>query len=200
MNPMRTVLTGLAWDIGLPVATYYVLHLLGATDWVALLAAAGVAAARIGWVALRRRTLNQFASVMLLVYGLSFALALVTGDPRTLLLKNSLVTAGVAAVFLVTAARGRRPLTLTAMQSVDPEAGARLAERYRTDPDVRRGVRFTSFVWGGGLLAEAIVRVPMVYLLPVEVAVGATEALLVVTLVGLGAWNAWYLRRVRARI
>lgn len=197
---MVAVLRGLAWDIGLPVATYYVLHLLGATDWVALLAAAGVAAIRIGWVALRRRTLNQFAAVMLLVYGMSFALALVTGDPRTLLLKNSLITAGVAAVFLVTAARGRRPLTLTAMQSVDPAAGERLAERYRTDPDVRRGVRLTSYAWGAGLLAEAVVRVPMVYLLPVEVAVGATEALLIVTLLALGGWNAWYLRSVRARV
>jgi len=33
-----TLLRGLAWDVGLPVATYYALHLLGVSDWVALLA------------------------------------------------------------------------------------------------------------------------------------------------------------------
>jgi hypothetical protein len=44
---------GLAWDVGLPVVTYYALHLFGVSDWVALLASTLVAAARIGWVAIR---------------------------------------------------------------------------------------------------------------------------------------------------
>ena len=43
-DPLR----GLAWDVGLPVVTYYALHLLGATDWVALLASALVAGLRLG--------------------------------------------------------------------------------------------------------------------------------------------------------
>ena len=70
-----------------------------------------------------------------------------------------------------------------------------LAERYRTDPDVRRGFRLTSVVWGAGLLAEALVRLPLVYLLPIEVSVGVTEGLLIATFILLGAGNAWYLRR-----
>src|SRR5690349_15355915 len=94
-SPVLTMLRGLLWDVGLPVLTYYALHLLGASDWVALLAASGVAAARIGWTALRHRALNQFATVMLLVYGIGFALAFATGDPRALLLKNSLITGAV---------------------------------------------------------------------------------------------------------
>jgi len=194
-SPVLTMLRGLLRDIGLPVIAYYALHLLGATDWVALLAASAVAAGRIGWTALRHRALNQFATVMLLVYGIGLALALVTGDPRALLLKNSLVTAAVGVVFLATAAHGRRPLTLSAMQGFAPDRAALLAERYRTDPEVRRGFRLTSAVWGAGLLAEAVLRLPLVYLLPIEVGVGATEGLLVATFVLLGGWNAWYLRR-----
>jgi hypothetical protein len=143
----------------------------------------------------RHRTLNQFATVMLLVYGIGLALAVVTGDPRALLLKNSLITAAVGAVFLATAIHGRRPLTLSAMQSFSPDRAAFLAERYRTDPDVRHGFRLTSVVWGVGLLAEAVLRLPLVYLLPIEVSVGATEGLLIATFVLLGAWNVWYLRR-----
>jgi hypothetical protein len=54
-----------------------------------------------------------------------------------------------------------------------------------------------STVWGVGLLAESLVRVPLVYALPVEVAVAATEGLLVATMLLLAAWNAWYLRRAR---
>lgn len=44
-------------------------------------------------------------------------------------------------------------------------------------------------VYGTGLL--------LAYALPVEVAVAATEGLLVATILLLAGWNAWYLRRAR---
>src|SRR5690242_7845016 len=90
-----TMLRGLALDVGLPVLAYYALHLLGASDWVALLAASAIAAVRVVWSAVRARTLNVFATVMLAVYGAGFLMAFVTGDPRTLLLRNSLITGTV---------------------------------------------------------------------------------------------------------
>lgn len=198
---MVLMLRGMLLDIGLPVAVYYALHLLGAGDWVALLAASGAAAARILWGVLRRRTLNLFATVMLVVYGLSLLLAVDTGDPRMLLLKGSLITGGVAAVFLVTAAVGRRPLTLAASQSFEPGRAEELAEQYRTEPAARRGHRISSTVWGAGLLADALLRVPVIFLLPVPVATGLSEAMLVVAFALLLVWNAWYVRRLtRTRV
>jgi hypothetical protein len=193
------MLRGLALDVGLPVVAYYVLHLLGASDWAALLAGSGVAAARIVWSAVRTRQFNAFATVMLLVYGVGFALAFATGDPRTLLLRSSLITAGVGAVFLVTAVRGRRPLTLAAMQSFAPAKAAEAQHEYDTDPDARRTHRLSSAVWGVGLIAEALVRIPLVYLLPIEIGVGATEGLFIGTFVALTVWNGWYVARARAR-
>ena len=194
-----TMLRGLALDVALPVGVYYLLHLLGAPDWPALLAASAVAAARVAWSAVRTRTLNPFASVMLVVYGIGFLLALVTGDPRTLLLRTSLITGAVGVVFLLTAIRGQRPLTLAAMQSFAP-ARAEAAEReYATAAAARRGHRISSAVWGIGLIAEALLRLPLVYLLPVSVAVGLTEGMAIVVLAGLAAWNVWYARRLRSR-
>jgi hypothetical protein len=187
---------GLAWDVGLPVAAYYALHQAGATDWVALLAATAVAAARTLWGVVRHRTLNQFATVMLLVYGIGLLLAFVSGDPRMLLLKSSLVTAAVGAVFLVTAVRGRRPLTLAAAQSFMPARSEAMTEMYDGDLDVRRAFRFTSAVWGVGLLAEAVLRIPLIVLLPVEVGVGASEGLFIAALVGLMVWNGCYIGRL----
>jgi hypothetical protein len=195
----RVMLRGLAIDVGLPIVAYYALHLLGASDWVALVTASGVAAARIVWSAVRQRSFNAFATVMLLVYGIGFALALATGDPRTLLLRNSLITASVGVMFLVTAIRGRRPLTLAALQSFAPARAAAAAEEYATNPHVRRGHRLASTVWGVGLVAEALVRIPLVYVLPVDVSVGATEALWIATFAGLMVWNGWYVRRAQTR-
>ena len=192
------MLRGLLLDVGLPVAGYYVLHLLGAGDWMALLVASGLAATRVAWSAMRSRTLNAFALIMLLVCGVGFVLALSTGDPRTLLLRTSFITAAVGLVFLVTAARGRRPLTLAAMQSFAPAHAAQAAHEYATSPAARRGHRVLSTVWGVGLLIEALARIPLVYLLPIPVAVGLTEALTVTVVVGIAGWNAWYGRRLRS--
>lgn len=192
-----TLLRGLAVDVGAPVVAYYVLHLLGASDWVALFASTLVAALRIVWVAARRRSLDLFATVMLVVFGLGLILSFVSGDPRFLLLKDSFVTGAVGLTFLATVLVGDRPLTLAARQGWSPAEAEELGEEYRTDKGVRRGYRFTSTVWGVGLLAEAAIRVPLVYLLPIDRMVGLSTAMLVAVLVGLSVWTVRWAARVR---
>jgi hypothetical protein len=187
---------GLLIDVGLPIITYYVLRAAGVSEWVALLAATGVAAARIVWGIVTRRELNQFASVMLLVYGLGLALALLTGDERILLLKGSLITGAIGAVFLITGIIGERPLTLAASQSFQPGRAAEIAEEFRTEPVARRAHRLISGVWGVGLLAEAILRIPVVYLLPIDVGYLISELMLVVAFALLIGWTIWYVRKL----
>ena len=189
---------GLGWDVGLPLVGYYALHLLGVADWPALLVATALAAVRIVWVAVRERSLNLFATIMLVLFGFGVVLALLTGDVRILLLKNSFVTAALALVFLGTVVWGT-PLTLAASQSFQPARREELRHEYDTDPLVRHGHRVSSTTWGAGLLAEALVRVPLVYLLPVSVMVGVGEVLSIGTLAGLVAWTVWYARRLGAR-
>ncbi|MHA6624376.1 VC0807 family protein [Pseudonocardia sichuanensis] len=195
----RAMIRGLALDIGLPLAAYYGLHLLGVADWPALLAASGIAALRIAWDAARRRRLNPFATVMLVVFGVGLVLSLVSGDARFLLLKDSVTTGAVALVFLVTSVWGT-PLTLAAMQSFAPHRAAALAAAHRDDPDVRRGFRRASAVWGFGLLTEALVRVPLVFLLPVSVMVGLSTVLFVAAFACLITWNVWFVARARRRM
>ena len=145
------MLRGLGWDVGLPVVGYYALHLLGRRRLVALLAATRLAAVRIVWVAVRERALNPFATVMLLVFGIGLLLAFVSGDPRFLLLKNSIVTGVLGLVFLATTLFGT-PLTLAASQSFQPARKTEIRHEYDTDPHVRRGHRLSSTVWGVGLI------------------------------------------------
>jgi hypothetical protein len=192
------MLRGLGWDVGLPVLGYYALHLAGVNDFIALLVASLLAAARIGWVAVRERELNPFATVMLVVFGIGLVLAFVSGDPRFLLLKNSVVTGVLGLVFLGTTLFGT-PLTLAASQSFQPTRKAELRYEYDTDPHVRRGHRLSSTVWGVGLVLEALVRVPLVFLLPIDVMVALGEVMTIAVIGGLLAWNIWYVKRATAR-
>jgi hypothetical protein len=54
-------------------------------------------------------------------------------------------------------------------------------------------------VWGLGLLTEAFIRAPLIYLLPIDVMVGLSTALTVVTIGGLMIWHRRYFARRRHR-
>ncbi|MEJ2862762.1 VC0807 family protein [Actinomycetospora flava] len=190
--------SGLLWDVGLPLVGYYALHFLGASDWVALLVATLAAGLRLVWVAVRNREITWFAAVMLAVFGLGLALAFVGGDARFLLIKDSFGTALVGIVFLASLFAGK-PLTLSAFQTWQPREAAEMEEYYRTLPPIRTMFRRSAVVWGIGLLLEATLRIPLIYLLPIDVMVGLSTAMMVATIVGLSAWNAWYGRRGGAK-
>lgn len=195
----RTLARGLALDVGLPVVTYYALHAAGVSDWVALLAATLVAAARIVLVAVRQRLLDAFALVMLVIYGLGLALTFATGDVRFLVLKDSVGTGVLGLLFLCFAVAGH-PLTLAATRTWEPDRAVAMAEHYRTVPAVRHGHFVASMVWGVGLLGEALLRVLLVFLLPISVVVGLSTALIVVVIGSLMVWTLWYVRRVRRTV
>ncbi|WP_423184515.1 VC0807 family protein [Arthrobacter sp. NyZ413] len=185
---MRTLVRGLAWDVGLPLAVYYVLHLARATDWAALLAATGAAGCRLLWTALKRHSLNPFAMLMVIVFGLGLVLSFLTGDPRFLLLKDSAITGGLGISFLVFAALGH-PLTVDAVKTWRPERAADIDRDFHSNPAAHRWHLKVSIVWGVGLFAEAGTRAVLVYLLPIDVMVGLSAALAVIAFAALIAWT-----------
>jgi hypothetical protein len=191
-------LVGLAWDVGLPLVGYYGMHALGASDWTALLVATGLAGIRLFWVFARTHRVTWFGAVMLAVFGIGLVLAVVGGDPRFLLLKDSFTTGGVGVVFLLSLLAAR-PLTFAALQSWQPAKAVELSAVWDDVPAVRRTFRISAIVWGVGLLLEAGLRVPLIYLLPVDVAVGASTGMQIVAFAALGTWNAVYAIRAERR-
>jgi hypothetical protein len=189
---------GPAADLGVPLVGYYALRAVGTTEWVALLGATLAAGVRLIWVAVRARRVTGFAAVMVAVFGLGLGLAFVGGDARFLLLKDSFGTTAVGVVFLASLAAGR-PLTLSAFQTWNPDEAEKMGELYRTEPAARRVFRVTAIVWGLGLLVEAGLRVPMIYLIPLDVAVGVSTAMMAVAIVALSIWTAAYVARARTR-
>jgi hypothetical protein len=131
----RALVRGVAWDVGVPLAAYYVLHVAGTTDWAALLAATGAAACRLLWTAFRGHSLNPFAMLMVVVFGLG--LSFLTGDSRFLLLKDSAITGGIGVSFLVLAALGH-PLTVDAAKTWSPERAGDMDREFHRNPAVRR--------------------------------------------------------------
>lgn len=191
MANRASALIGIAWDIGATLGVYYGLRLAGVSERTALLAATVVAATRLVWVAVRSRQITWFAALMLTVFGFGLLLTFLAGDARFLLLKDSIVTAGVGTVFLLSAMSGR-PLTLSASQTTQPWRAAALDELFRSRADVRRRFVVNAVVWGVGLLLESAARIPLVYTLPFDTMVALSEALFWGTIGILTAWSLVY--------
>lgn len=195
----RAIARSLIWDVGAPIIVYYPLRLLGVSVVLAMTAATGVALARLAFVALRDRRFDGFAALMAVMFGIGLALTLITGDPRVVLAKDSVVTGVVGIVFLGSCVVGRPLMYALARRTLPPERQAVADERLRTDPAYRRHLVTLSAMWGALLLAEAVLRLVLVYALPVDVVYGFSH-LMQFAAIGLGVvCSMLYGKRARRR-
>lgn len=199
-NPSSSPLVALLlWDAGVPLAAYYLLRTAGQSEQIALLAGAVLAALRLTWVAVRKRSFDGFAALLAAVLAIGFVLSTITGDARFLLLRESFGT-GAAALILLASCASRSPLVLVAVRAGSNQAKRDEIDRLCADvPSFRRAFTLMTAVWGVGLLLEAVLRVPLVYLLPVDLMAGLSLALLLVVIGVLSAWTWWFANRVQAR-
>jgi hypothetical protein len=191
-SSLRAVLD-VIFDVGLPTGAYYVLRLVGLSQWWALLAATFIAAGRVGWVALRSRQVTLFGAITLLVYGVGSAAACMTADPRLLLASGSVSSALVGGAFLTSLAFDK-PLTLTVYQSWKPQQASAWSALYATHPAARSAFRQGARLWGFGMLAAGALRLPVIYLLPLDIAVAVALAPGTIIMAGLTVWSVRVLK------
>jgi intracellular septation protein A len=195
--PRWSMFLGLFWDIGLSLVAYYGLRAMGASPYVALLGGTVTAGLRIAYVWSRTRRFDGFAAFMLAEFGVGLAFALLTGDARFLVAKESFSTAIAGLIFLGTCVAGR-PMIWHAAVRFQPAARAELEHRWNTVPDFRHAFRMLTVVWGTGLLAEAVARVVVAYTLPVDAAAGLSQLLRFGTMGLLVLWTIATVKRRRA--
>jgi len=192
---VTTIIRELAWDVGPPLVAYFALRLVGVGGWLALLAATLVAVSRAIWLAMRIRTLNLYAMLMVEVFGLDLALSFLPGDARLPLVKGSIIAATLGITWLVMVALGHPP-SLEAVKLWEPRRAAWRAEQFRTDPDIRHANLTISTVWGAAFLTQAIVLVPLIYLLPSPVMGVVSTAVGIAYMGALIGWVGWYQRHL----
>jgi len=196
-------------EIAGPLVLFYGLRWLGVNQFAALLAGSAIPAALAirGLIAERR-----VSGVRLFVLGtmaVTVAGSFVTGSPRALLLRGAILT-GALGFFLLGTLFFRRPFLYEAGRVVFDEDGRRAwAENWDRILPFRRLLWRISLVWGIACLADAVLRIGIAMLLPVDVVPLLDDGLLVVTLLALVAFQHFYgraylrrngLRRQGARI
>jgi hypothetical protein len=180
-------------DVAVPLGSYYLFKgAFGMSTFVALAWSSVVPAGRTLWSAVRERTLNGLAGLILVVNVVGLVLSFVSGDPRLMLAKDSGVSSTVGIGILVSVALGRPMMTaglkpfLVKGDAVKEAAWERLESGVATaSADFRRRERAFSIVWGVVLLAECVLRVVGAYTVPVDTMVWLGSVVMVVA-IGMG--------------
>jgi hypothetical protein len=167
----RRLLVSIAINAVAPFMIYTALRRYTTLPELLALAATGLPPlldALVGIV--RRRRVDFMAGLVLCTIGLSLALVVLGGDPRLYLVRESLVSAGVALAFLVSLLF-RKPLgyyfARFFMSGNDPARMAWVDQLWEEAALFRTVVRVNTLVWGVGLLLEAVLRTYLVYTLTV---------------------------------
>jgi intracellular septation protein A len=177
-----------------PIATYQIAVSNGFTELQALLLTSVIPLANAAWILFRRRKLDPLNSTLLAAIVVGGAISVLVNDPRVLLVKDSIVTGAIGLAFLVTLLTSR-PLLVSfasALSGDDPE-------RLQT-PLVRPIIRRLSVVWGLALLAEAVVRVALSFILVPTQLMAVSPVLAIGVFGGLAVWTLRERRLARVAI
>jgi formate-dependent nitrite reductase membrane component NrfD len=168
---VAAALRPLVIDIGIPVGSYYLLrNAFGLSLWLSLaLGGIGPAVrATAGLVA--KRELNGLAVLMLAVSLAGIAVSFLTGDPRAMMAKDSIVSSVIAFAILGSVVL-RRPLMSAGLKPFmtrgDPRRTAAWDRLSAASPRFRQLELLFSVIWGLALLAECAARLVGAYALPV---------------------------------
>ena len=168
-------------DVGVPLGSFYVLRdAFGLSLWLSLaLSSVGPAIRAVGGIAADRK-LNVLAVLMLAVNVAGIVVSFLTGDPRAMIAKDSLVSSVIAFAILGSVAT-RRPLMSAGLKPFitrgTPERTAAWDRLSASCARFRRFEMLFSAIWGAALLADCVARLAGAYTLPVTTMVWLSTVL-----------------------
>jgi hypothetical protein len=160
----------LAIDLGIPLGCYYLLRGLGASLWLSLALSSVGPAVRSVTSMTGRSGVNVLAGLMLAVNVAGIGVSFLTGDPRAMIAKDSVISS-VIAIAILASVLVRRPLMSAGLIPwLTKGAPGRVAAWHKLSAESARFRRLEllfSTIWGCALLAECVVRLVGAYTLPV---------------------------------
>nr|WP_246327153.1 VC0807 family protein [Burkholderia guangdongensis] len=150
----------------------------------------------------RRRRADALSLLVLLGIALSIVAMALGGGPRMLLMRESLVSGAIGAMFLVSLAFSRPLIFYLARATIareEAQGSARFEAAWDERAELRRSLRVMTLAWGGGLTSEMLLRCWMVWHWSVERVLVVSPIVSYTIYGGLMGWTFWYRGRLRAR-
>jgi hypothetical protein len=190
-NMLLSLVPGLVIDAALPYVIYVLLR--PHTTELNALIASSVPPLISNIVSLvRTRKIDAFGLLIFLGIVVSIIAIFVGGDPRILLVRESLVT-GMLGIVCLVSLLFPKPFMYYLGQHFSP---IRFSDYWQYS-GFRRYMYLITIAWGAFFIGEFLLKVLLVYTLPVAAAVGVTPIVFYVLLTLMIAWTMLYSRSVR---
>jgi len=195
----RHLMRQLLVELVLPLGGYYALRAAGVNPWLALVAPALLTVPFLAYSAIRQRRIDMVALFTLSMIVVGTAMSMVTGDPRTLLVRDSWIF-GALGLWVLATLFTRYPFMRSAARTIVTvkigEEGYRQWDaRWDNDSRFRSQLRVLTAVWGLGFALDAVVRVVLAYTLPVDSVPLVSTLQWLVVLGGLFAFHYAYVTK-----
>jgi hypothetical protein len=198
----RSVLPALLFDGLCPYLSYVLLKAwIPGISEVAALAIGAIFPAAHGIVEIvRRGRIDIIGSIVLIGIAVSIVATFIGGDPKVLLIRESLVTGALGVVCLISLLWSR-PLFFYIARQVNAGDDQAQIDDFNESwqyPDARRVFRVLTIVWGFGWVGEFALRVVMVRTLSIEQVLAIAPFVFNGIFLALIAWNVAYVKRAQA--
>ncbi|MEZ0049887.1 hypothetical protein ABIA30_000877 [Mycobacterium sp. MAA66] len=179
-------------EVAAPLVAFYGLRAAGGSEYFALLTATVVAGIPVVYGLTTTRRLDPYAGYLMLMFGLTLAVAMITTDARLILAGQTLVGAAAAVIFLASCMAGK-PMTqfVAARFMPDVASGVGLSAALRS-----LHVRLSAIV-GVGLLIQVAVLLAIIFTLPFDIANGLVNLVGCVGTLVIGAPVLLLIRRFK---
>lgn len=159
-------------ELVIPLTAYYGLRAAGVNAWLAMVASAVIIVPILAYGAVRRRHVDALATFTLTMIVAGTVVTLVTGDPRTLLVRDGFMFGAVGLWMLCTLAT-QRPFIRTVSRTIvtvkiGEEGYRRWDARWEDDAQFRSQLRLLTAVWGAAFTLDAAIRILLAYTLPID--------------------------------
>ncbi|MFF0345672.1 VC0807 family protein [Kribbella sp. NPDC004875] len=181
-------------DIGVPLALFYGLKALGASDLTALVVGVipGLISSAVSLVRERRTDLVGMAVVVSMVA--STVVAVLGGDARLLLVRNAWVSLPFAGITLWSL-RHPQPLTYVVTRAMFARRADVMDRLWESDARFRDAWKWITVWWGVATIVDGIIRIVVAYTLPISVVPATDPVITVATIVALQLPTIVLLRR-----
>jgi hypothetical protein len=184
----------------LPYVTYLLLTHYGIATVPALVTGAVFPATDVLLGIVRSGRVEALGIIVLTATGASVLGALWFVSPFLILAKGSLVTGTIGSMFLVSLAC-RRPLVFhIALTGKDAAARDRFEALWQSRPGFRHVMRKLTWIWAVALVAEAVLRLMLIPLVPIAIFLPISEVMWITFFAAMTAWSWRYGTRMRARM
>lgn len=204
---LRSLVPMLAIDVAIPYCLYVILSPRFPSSSLTPLLVSALPPLISGIIGIvRKRHIDYVGALVVLGILITVVAALITGDQKVFLVRESVLTVALGAVCLVSLLFPRPLMFYFSRQFVsggDPAKAAFYNSLWQSSPRFRSFNYLITLVWGLGLIIEFTFRVIMVYTLSVAQVVALAPIVSNATIIGLTLWTIAYgnsIRRKRQQI